>query len=164
MFIPFSSLPDSSRIWIYQSDRTLSLAEEKILSDLLKAFTEQWTVHGESMETSFEIRYGRYLILAANDQTSGCSIDSSVRAIKDAGEKVRVDFFNRNLISFLISDNVVSIPLNKLSAAYTQGEWNESTLTFNNLIDTKGQLEKEWIIPAGSSWLKRYLPQSTVTG
>jgi hypothetical protein len=164
MFIPFTSLPDSSRVWIYQSDRILSLTEEKILSDMLKAFTEQWTVHGESMETSFEIRYGRYLILAANDQTSGCSIDSSVRAVKQAGEKAGVDFFNRNLISFLVSDNVNSIPLNNLAAAYAQGEWNESTLTFNNLIDTKGQLEKEWIIPAGSSWLKRYLPQSTVTG
>lgn len=130
---------------------------------MLRAFTEQWTVHGESMETSFEIKYGRYLILSANDQASGCSIDSSVRAIKDAGEKVHVDFFNRNLISFLISDNVVSIPLNKLAPAYAQGDWNESTLTFNNLIDTKGQLEKDWLIPAGTTWLKRYLPQSTVT-
>ncbi|HEY3402008.1 MAG TPA: hypothetical protein VGK59_01395 [Ohtaekwangia sp.] len=162
MFVPFNSLPGSARVWIYQSDRVITFEEEKILSDRLKAFCQQWMVHGEPMDTSFEIRYNRFVILAANDQASGCSIDSSVRILKEGGAAITTDFFNRNLVAFLTGDGVKLIALSALKNAYASGEWNESTMTFNNLIDTKASLETGWLVEAQSSWLKRYLPHQPV--
>src|SRR5688572_3717194 len=124
MYIPFQQLPGTARIWIYQSDRALSLEDEKILSDALMTFCNQWAVHGEPMDTSFEIRYNRLLVLAANDHASGCSIDSSVRIVKDAGTKVGVDFFNRGLVAFLESGKVHVVPMADLKGALARGEWN----------------------------------------
>lgn len=164
MHVPFTMLPAHCRIWIYQADRELTLAEEKILSDVLAAFCDQWMVHGQPMETSFEIRYNQFVILAANDQASGCSIDSSVRVVKEVGSKLGVDFFNRGLVAFLQSDRVKTVSVANLKEAFTQGQWNASTLTFNNLIDSKADLEKNWILLARASWLKRFLPSESVVG
>ena len=163
MFVPFHNLPGSSRIWIYQSDRAITFDEEKILSDILKTFCQQWMVHGEPMDTSFEIRHSRFIILAANDQASGCSIDSSVRVIKEAGSKTGIDFFNRNLVTFRDSEEIRSIPISSLREALSRGDWTISTLMFNNLVDSKEALETSWLIPAQASWLNRYLPHQPVS-
>lgn len=164
MYIPFEALPDSARIWIYQSDRKLSSADAAILSESLRAFTEQWAVHGNPINTSFCIRFDQFVILAADDKTSGCSIDSSVRAVQEAGRAVTADFFNRNLVAFRLEQNVISLtPISGLRAALQQGQWNQDTLTFNNLVSNKGDLQSSWIVPAGASWLKRYLSSESVT-
>lgn len=163
MYISFAALPSQARIWIYQSDKILSDHDKTIIYNTLKAFTQQWMVHGQPMDASFEVLYDRFIILAANDQASGCAIDSSVRAIKEIGEKTNVDFFARNLIAFKKSDVVFSIPVSELKSGYEEGSWSGSSQVFNTLITTKADLDTKWIIKASESWLKRYLPQETLS-
>lgn len=163
MYIPFQSLPDHARIWIYQSDRKLLPSDVAIISDALRSFTEQWAVHGSPINTSFDIRFDQFIILATDDQTSGCSIDSSVRAVKEVGQTLGVDFFNRNLVAFQSNGSITLTPLGGLREALRQGIWNQDTPTFNNLVPTKEDLKTNWVVPAGTSWLKRYLPYESVT-
>lgn len=162
MFVPFDTLPDHARLWIYQSDRRLTAADQEVLRAGLQAFTAQWAVHGTQMETSFDIRHDRFVLLAANDQASGCSIDSSVRTVKTLGDQLGIDFFNRTQTAFLVQGDVVLIGLAQLKDSHARGQWNADTLMFNNLIDTHGAL-RQWLVPAGNTWLKRYLPQTVVT-
>lgn len=162
MFVPYTSLPTHARVWIYQADRSLTNAELDIISTLLKSFTEEWMVHGQPMDASFEIRYNRFILLAANDQASGCSIDSSVRTIKEIGEKLGVDFFNRQLVCFKRGEDVFSLPLSGLKEEFANGKIDASVYVFNNLVDTKAGVEENWLQQAGNSWLKRYLPQGHV--
>lgn len=162
MFVPFQSLPDHARIWIYQADRKLTVAEKNTISEALKTFTQQWLVHGQPMEASFDIAYDRFVILAANDQASGCSIDSSVRTVKELGEKLSVDFFNRQLVSFKNENDVIVFALPDLKKKFEEGAWNQHSVLFNNLVSSKAELEKNWLVLAGTSWLKRYLPRETV--
>lgn len=164
MYIAFENLPDHARVWIYQADRKIKSSETAIISEALRAFTESWTVHGQPMEASFTIRFDQFIILAAHDQASGCSIDSSVRAMKEIGTATGIDFFNRTQVAFLRGEEAVLIPLADLKSEYAGKKWNEDVLTFNNLVDTKSALEKTWLIPAGSTWLKRYAsPQSVAS-
>jgi hypothetical protein len=116
------------------------------------------------MDASFDLRYNRFVILAANDQASGCSIDSSVRAMKELGQALNMDFFNRTLVFFLRKDEVFSMAAKQLKKGLEEGTWHTETLTFNNLVESKGDLERSWLIKAGDSWLKRYLPRETVSG
>lgn len=164
MFVPFHSLPDHARIWIYQSERKISSDEKTIISEELQAFTQQWAVHGQPMDASFVVLHDQFIILAANDQASGCSIDSSVRTIKSLGDQLHIDFFNRNLIAFQKANEVTTVTLQDLKKKFEEGAWNHNSLVFNNLVNTKNELEKNWLIPAGASWLKRYLPRETVAG
>jgi hypothetical protein len=162
MFVPFSSLPPQARIWIYQSDKKFTEPERHTISAYLKAFTEQWKVHGQPMEASFDIRYDQFVIIAANDQASGCSIDSSVRTMKEIGELVHADFFNRTLIAFEDGEDVTLLPLSGLKQESEKGNWHGASRTFNNLLNTKEELENKWIVPAGTTWLSRYLPHNSV--
>jgi hypothetical protein len=108
--------------------------------------------------------FGQFVVLMSDDATSvsGCSTDSSVRFIKDLGKKFSVDFFDRTTLAFLIQDKIQLLPLNQLAYAVENNFINPETLYFNNLVLTKDQLEKGWIIPIKDSWLAQRL--KTVTG
>ena len=164
MFVPFESLPDSSRIWIYQSDKPFDHHATRILSEGLLAFTQTWAAHGSPMKASFQLLHNHFIVIAADEQSasaSGCSIDSSVRVIKALGEDLGLDFFDRQRIAFLRKDDVVLVPVKVLKTALEQGEWNGETLTFNNLIGTKGELSS-WTAPSARTWLARYLSGESV--
>ena len=167
MFVPFQSLHDHSRIWIFQSSRKFNSTEAKIISDALSAFTEGWLVHGSAMKASFDIRFDQFIILAADEQAnaaSGCSIDDSVRTLKKLGEELNIDFFDRTKVAFKNQEDVITIPISDLKKKLEERVWNNNSLMFNNLIGTKGELTQGWLAPAGSTWLKRYLPHETLAG
>jgi hypothetical protein len=157
MHVPFNSLQPTARTWVYQANRKMTVDEKRTITRFLTDFTEQWLVHGEPLEASFDIRHDLFVILAANDTTSGCSIDSSVRALKEAGSATNIDFFNRNLVAFKFPGEIRLTDLSLLKTTFQKGEWNEETLVFNNIASTLRELEDCWLAPAGSTWLKRYI-------
>ena len=167
MFVPFEKIHDDSRIWIYQANRKLNSEESKIISQVLLAFTEGWLVHGNPMRASFDLRFDQFVILAADEKAnapSGCSIDDSVRTLKKLGAELNIDFFDRTMIAFKKDAHVFTISTSDLKPKLKDGEWDQTTLVFNNLVGAKGDLSRTWLTPAGSTWLKRYLPQQTVVG
>lgn len=166
MFVPFETLPDTARIWIFQSERKLQPNEIHTISESLKTFTNQWTAHNQTLGASFTILYDQFIVLAVNEQinqASGCSIDSSVRFLKTLSEQIGADFFDRNQVAFLINGTIHVIPRERLSTAISEGVWNEESVVFNNTIGSKGELEDNWKIKAGRSWLKRYLAKDTLS-
>lgn len=165
MFVPFSSLPPSARVWIFQSNRRLAPGEIALVEARLRQFTDSWTVHGSTLNTSFVIEFGQFIILAADETdtaASGCSIDSSVRALKEIERTLDIDLFDRNQVAFKIEDNVQLIPVGKLKEKFSDGTLNGDSLTFNNLLNTKSALSEGWLAPASRTWLKRYLPGAFV--
>jgi hypothetical protein len=164
MFVDFNTLPQTSRIWIYQADKPFTARDKDFISGFLPRYCEGWVAHGQPLKASFEIKFDQFIILAVDEEfnaTSGCSVDDSVRAIKQIEEATGLDFFNRQRIAFF-KDDVMTFELSGLKQKLATGMWNEATLTFNNLVTAKYQLEKEWLVPAGSTWLKRYIPHETL--
>jgi len=84
---------------------------------------------------------------------SGCSTDSSVRLIKDFEQRFSVNMFERTTLSFVVKDKVQLLPLSQLQYAAENGFIDADTLYFNNLVQTKQELETKWIIPVKNSWL-----------
>ncbi|MEX2235650.1 MAG: hypothetical protein WD824_26065 [Cyclobacteriaceae bacterium] len=161
MFVPFQSMAPASRIWIFQANRPLSAAESAILERRLREFTEGWAAHGSPLKTSFTVKFDQFVILAADEtheSPSGCSIDSSVRVLKDLEQSLGIQFFDRNQVAFKLGDQVILVPLQDLKQKFQDGILNEETLTFNNLVGMKSELEKAWLVPAGHTWLRRYIP------
>lgn len=161
MYIPFESLPPASRVWIYQASRPFSAQELPAVHQHLRSFTDEWSVHGVPMETSYSIVLDQFIVLAANEaaQTaSGCSIDSSVRALKGLEQSLGLSLFDRNLIAFKKADEVIVVPLAELKEKFVGGILNADTLTFNHLVSTKEEFEARWITRVAETWLKRYMP------
>ncbi|HEX8038157.1 MAG TPA: hypothetical protein VF490_03360 [Chryseosolibacter sp.] len=165
MFVPFSSLPPSSRVWVFQASRPMAAKELEIAEHRLAVFTGEWAVHGTPLKTSFVIRYDQFIVLAADESdgtASGCSIDSSVRVLKEIGQSIGIDFFGRDQVAFKIGNKVQLIPLSQLKEKFSDGTLNGDSLTFNNLVDTKSAFDAHWLAPAADTWLKRYLPNVLV--
>lgn len=150
-----------SRVWIYHASRMLTLAEALELEPLLEDFVRNWKSHGDEVKGFANLFFGRFLILIADETQTGvggCSTDSSVRFIKTLEQKFKIDFFNRQLLAFVIKDKIELLPLSQLEYALTNGFINEETLYFNNTVITLEELKKQWIIPAKASWLATRLP------
>jgi hypothetical protein len=164
MLTNFNSLSPKARIWIYQSERIFTLEEQKLILDEVTLFLEQWAAHGNNLMASATISYDAFLVISTDESfnmASGCSIDSSFRFVQELGAKMRVDFFQRMNLTFLVDEQVSFIKLSELKSKIEDGVIDANTLFFDNTIQNKGQLENDWYIKAGESWLARYF--KTVT-
>jgi len=145
-----------SKVWIYQSSRLFSLSEAFDIEDMLKEFTTGWKSHGTPVKGEGHLFFGQFIILLADETAtgvSGCSTDSSVRLIKDIEQRFKVNMFDRTTLTFVVKDKIQQLPLSQLQYAAENGFLTAETLYFNNLVQTKEELENKWIIPIKDSWL-----------
>jgi hypothetical protein len=163
-------LPDNfspeSKVWIYQSSRLFTMQEALDIESLLNKFSSEWRSHGEEVYAYCNLFFGQFVVLMADEThagVSGCSTDSSVRFVKQLGEKFRVDFFNRTNLAFVINNKVQIIPMNQLHYALDNYFINPGTLYFNNLVQTKDELDNKWIIPVKESWIASRVPHKTAS-
>lgn len=145
---------------MYQGSRLFTLSEALEVEQLLNDFTAQWQSHGTPVKGAGYLFFGQFIVLMADEQAtgvSGCSTDSSVRLIKSIEQRFEVNMFDRTTLAFVIKDKVQLLPLSQLPYAIENNFVEGSTLYFNNMVQTKEELENNWIIPAKDSWLgKRF--------
>jgi len=147
-----------SKVWVYQSGRTFSMAEALEIEEMLKNFTAKWLSHGVPVKGAGYLFFGQFVILMADETAagvSGCSTDSSVRLIKDTEQRFQVNMFDRTSLAFVVKDKIQLLSLSQLQYALDNGFIDAETLYFNNLVQTKAELETEWIIPVKDSWLAK---------
>lgn len=165
MYVPFESLSDNSRVWVYQANRRLTSTEVQQLSSALQAFCEQWAAHGEPLKTSFLVKHDQFVVLCADEDyhmPSGCSIDTSVRMLKDFQTNAGVDFFDRTRIAFFVNGAVQTVHLGELKVGFAAGNLKGSTVTFDNLVPSKGDFLQRWTVPTENTWLVKYLGKSAL--
>jgi hypothetical protein len=158
MWIPFDEMPAQARIWIYQANGSLSTEMQQTIYTYLANQIEGWSSHGASMKGSAQVLHNRFVVIAADETyqaPSGCSIDKSVHWIKELGNTLEVDFFDR-AVTILKENKLESIPLNSVKKHIEAGLISVNTLVFNNTISSKEQLENAWCLTAGESWMSRY--------
>ncbi|MER3497660.1 MAG: hypothetical protein C4308_02970 [Chitinophagaceae bacterium] len=157
--------PDS-KVWVYQASRLFSLGESLELEVLLKEFTANWQNHGAPVKAAGYLFFGQFIVLMADETVTGvggCSTDSSVRFIKSLEQKFGVNLFDRTTLAFVVKNKVQLLPMNQVQYAFDNGFLTGETLYFNNVVQTKKELEEAWIVPVKNSWIaKRVLIQNTV--
>ncbi len=150
----------NSRVWVYQSNRIFSLNEAFEIEDKLKAFTANWLSHGTPVKGEAHLFFGQFIVLLADETAtgvSGCSTDSSVRLIKEIEQQYNVNLFDRITLAFVIKEKIQLLPVSQLQYAVENNFISADTLYFNNLVQTKEELENNWIIPVKESWLANKL-------
>ncbi|MFZ6024354.1 MAG: hypothetical protein ACOYVG_07840 [Bacteroidota bacterium] len=155
-FIPADFQP-GSRVWVYQSSRLFLISEAFEIENILKTFTDNWLSHGTPVKGYANLLFGQLLVFIADETAtgvSGCSTDSSVRVVKQIEEQFKVSMFDRQQLAFVVKDKIQLIPLAQFSYALENNFIGADTLYFNNLVATKEELMKNWLIPVKESWLK----------
>lgn len=146
-----------SRVWVYQCSRLFSLGEALDIEKKLEDFTTQWKSHGTPVKGEAHLFFGQFIVLLADETAtgvSGCSTDSSVRLIKEIEQQYQVNLFDRTTLAFVVKEKIQLLPLSQLQYAVDNGFIDADTLYFNNLVQTKAELENSWIVPVKESWLK----------
>lgn len=150
------SFSPDSRVWIYQASRLFTMGEALEIEKMLNQFASQWKSHGVPVKGAAYLFFGQFIVLMADESAtgvSGCSTDSSVRLVKEVEQRFGVNMFDRINLAFIVKDKVQLLPLNQLQYAFDNGFIDGNTLYFNNLVQTKAELEDQWIVPVKNSWL-----------
>ena len=81
MLVEFNTLPEESKVWIYQANRSFTEQEIEEIQSKLDMFIENWTAHGSDLQAGYSLKYKRFIVLGLNQNlnaATGCSIDASV--------------------------------------------------------------------------------------
>ena len=154
------AFPASSRIWIFQADTPLPAESIGIVNMRVREFSRAWTSHNTALKATGGLLHDKFLVLVADEShagASGCSIDTSVRCIRQLGEEYGVDFFDRLRFSYLEDEQVKEIHRDDIREAYRNGLINDQTLFFDNLVKNKEEFLTRWLTPFGESWMKRFV-------
>jgi hypothetical protein len=156
--INFEQLPDSSRVWIYQSNRAFTSEESNTIQNALNHFVKEWRSHGKEVVANGTLRYNRFVIFTVDESyeaPSGCSIDSSVAFIKELEQQYKVDMFDRFNFAYKSDDTTVeSADRITFAELYAEQKINATTTVFNNLVNTKADLQDNWETTIEASWHK----------
>ena len=160
MLVDFNALPDTSRVWIYQSDKAFTEEQATQLDKDLSTFLTSWTAHGASLKAGFEVKYNRFIIIALDQSqasASGCSIDSQVRFIQAMQEELDVDLLDKMNVTYYQNDRIHYKPLMDFKKMAKDGAIGKKTVVFNNLVTNVGEYKNFWEVPAIESWHSRFL-------
>lgn len=160
MLVDFDQLPETSRVWIYQANRSFTEDELTQIRSKLDAFIKQWTAHGSDLHSGYKIEYKRFIILALNqnlNNATGCSIDASVHFIQQMEKDYNVDLLDKMNVSYKQGEFVAYKELSKFKKMAKEGAVSKNTIVFNNLVVTKAEFLENWEVPAKDSWHSRFL-------
>jgi hypothetical protein len=160
MIVSFDSLPQTSRIWIYQCNRSFSDSELEEISKKLTAFLEGWTAHGADLQSGFEIKYKRFIVIALDQKVNiatGCSIDASVKFIQELETEYKVDLMDKMNVSYKQGEYIAYKSLTDFKKMAKDKAVSKNTIVFNNLVNTKAEYLEFWEVPASESWHSRFV-------
>ena len=160
MLVDFNTLPEASRVWIYQANRSFSEAELGEIKEKLDQFINDWTSHGKDLKAGYEIRYKRFIIIALDQDlqaATGCSIDASVAFIQQLEKDYNVDLLDKMNVSYKQGEFVAYKPLKDFRKMAKDKAVSKNTIVFNNLVTNIAEYKENWEVPASESWHNRFL-------
>ncbi len=160
MLVNFDTLPEESRIWIYQANRSFSEDELSQLEVQLNAFIEAWTAHGKDLQAGYKIVYKRFIVISLNQDlnaATGCSIDASVSFIQQLEKQYDVDLMDKMNVSYKQGDFIAYKTLLDFKKMAQQKAVSKNTIVFNNLVTNIAEFNENWEVPASESWHSRFI-------
>ena len=158
MLVNFKTLPETSRVWIYQASRSFTGEELADLHHDLERFLTQWTAHGNQLKAGFEIPYNRFIVIGLDQSlaaASGCSIDASVHFIQSVEGKYGIELLDKMNVSYKQGDYVAYKSLKDFKQMAKDRSISKNTIVFNNLVVNKEEYLQHWEVPASESWHAR---------
>ena len=162
--VQIEKLPDSSRTWVFGSDRTLNAAESKALLEEVDLFLSQWKAHGAPLTVGRSWREDRFLTIAVDQSTegaSGCSIDGLFRTLQGLKPKVAVSLVNSGLVFFRDEKGAIqSVDRERFGALGTEGKISHDTRVFDPTVTTLGEWRARFELEVSNSWHSKLLERN----
>ncbi len=160
MLVEFSTLPEESRVWIYQANRSFTETELEEIQSKLNTFIENWTAHGSDLQSGYTIKYKRFIVIGLNqdlNKATGCSIDASVHFIQQIEKEYNVDLMDKMNVSYKQGEYVAYKSLTDFRKMAKDKAVSKNTIVFNNLVSNIAEFKENWEVPASDSWHSRFV-------
>lgn len=160
MLVDFNTLPEESRVWIYQANRSFTDEEITEIKSKLDTFIENWAAHGSDLQSGYEIKYKRFIVIALNqnlNQATGCSIDACVNFILQLEKEYNIDLLDKMNVSYKQGEFIAYKSLLDFKKMAKEKAVSKNTIVFNNLVTNIAEYNDNWEVPASESWHSRFM-------
>ncbi len=150
-------LPGHARIWVFGTDRELQGPETAALLRAVDGFLEAWTAHGVPLRAARSWRYGRFLVVGADEDAappSGCSIDALVRRLKEVEDGLGFRFVGNEAVWYRdFRGEIRHTSRPGFRALVRKGRVTRESVVFDNSITRLAELRgSRWEGPASGRW------------
>ena len=159
MLVDFKTLSEEAKVWIYPSSRKFYPQEIEGLKEKLKTFSEEWKSEDEDFKVSFELKYNRFIIfsVAAKTLVSNIARDKHVGFVLQLQQEYDVELLDKMNVCFKQGEYTQYKELKDFKKLIKNKAVTGKTVVFDNLIQTKYELENYWEVPMTDSWYNRFL-------
>ena len=159
--VPFETLPDSSRVWTFGSDRALDAEQEKLLLHGVDEYLEGWKAHGAPLTVGREWRDGRFLAVAVDQSdtgATGCSIDGLFRVLQQLESTTGANLVGGGRVFYRDGHaGVRCVSRGEVAALASSGAITPDTVVFDTTLADLGSWRGNFEQPARKSWVAELL-------
>lgn len=150
------------KLFIFQSNRLLSVSEEAIITEILTVFLQSWNAHGADLKSKLKILNHKFIVIEVDEEqakASGCSMDKLNQCIRDIDSQFNLDLLNRLLVSFQKEENseIETIPLNKFKEKIKNSEISSDSIVYNLSVSNSDEFKSKFKQPLKDSWANIYI-------
>ncbi|MDQ3672795.1 MAG: hypothetical protein M3365_00235 [Gemmatimonadota bacterium] len=162
--VPFESLPDSARVWVFGSDKPVGADGAAQLLAATDEFLARWAAHGAPLHASRDWRESRFLTIAVDQRqagASGCSIDGLFRTLQGLESTIGASMLGGGRVYYRDKSGAVqSVARDEVEVLATQGAIGRETTVFDTTVTTLGDWRQRFETTAAESWHAQLLPEA----
>lgn len=154
--VPFDSLPDDARVWVFGSDEPLAPPHAEKMLRVVDDYLGTWAAHGSPLHSARDWRENRFLTIAVDQRqagASGCSIDGLFRSLRSLESEIGTSLVAGGRVFY--RDNAGQ-PVSLARADFTKlgasGGVGGGTRVFDLTVATLGEWRERFEKPAAESW------------
>lgn len=155
--IPFESLPDDARIWVFGSDQPVTGAAAERLLREVDDFLGQWSAHGSPLRCSRNWADERFLVIGVDQRdahASGCSIDGLFRRLQALEPIIGARLLGGGRVHYRDTTGAPRTANRaEIRDRAARGELTPSTPVFDVSLTTLGDWKRSFERPAAETWL-----------
>jgi hypothetical protein len=154
MLADFNTLPESSRLWIYASEKSLKSNQQNYILNYISEHLKDWNAHKVPLTAGVAILENHFIVVALDEGkngASGCSIDTLQNKIQNLEKDLSVSLINRLNVFCKIGEEIQCIPSFKLKSVA-----NSATLFYDLTIQKKTDLQT-FLKPISEGWCSRFV-------
>jgi len=160
--VPFDSLPDDARVWVFGADRALSAPEAKRLLGVVDSWLARWAAHGTPLASARDWRDDRFLTIAVDERAagaSGCSIDALFHQLQELERTLGLTLVSGGRVFWRdAAGTVQGADRSSFGELAERGAVSAGTVVFDPTVTTLGAWRTGFERAARESWHAQLMP------
>ena len=159
MFVQHDTLSDDARVWVYPSNRKFYPQEIEGLTEKISDFVKNWKKEDTDFKASFQFLYQRFIVFYADENAilTNKDLDEVVAFIFQLQQEYEVELLDKMNVCFKQGEFIQYKEVKEFKKLIKNKSVNAKTIVFDNLVQTKFDLENYWEVPITESWYDRFL-------